>query len=331
MATDLSAVHTLADVAKLFVGKDIQPVVNLLHKRNGVLGALSWEMANQFTSHIFSKDVYLPDATERAMGEGATDQKSQEGQGTEALSYIQGKSKIDIMMQAILGNAKFNQYRVKKDMQASEGFGQGVATRIFYGAGTPGKMRGLQVRYNAIANSNVKNAGGAVAVANTSLWVCQPGDGTFNMLFGEGARPGTPDGEFSSGLLNMRDLDIRTIITSTTTLASFEAFVTLFEALLGLVVYDDRATQRLCNINTTTGAGEVDPDQVWWMLRSLPNPDGPKVIFANRQGIYQFQKNLQNKALFTTSPNQYGGVDDYFMGARLVLTEAITNVEAVVS
>jgi hypothetical protein len=154
---------------------------------------------------------------------------------------------------------------------------------------------------------------------------------TFNMLYGEGGKPGTPQGEFSAGVLNLRDLDIRTLITSTTTMASYEAYVSLFEALFGICVYDDRATQRLCNINTTTGAGEVDPDQVWWMLKSLPNPDGPKVIFANRQGIYQFQKNIQNKTLFTTQPNSYGGVDDYFMGARLVLTEAITNVEAVVS
>jgi hypothetical protein len=330
MAVDLSAVHTLVDIAKLYAGKDILPFVELLHKRNGVLGALSYELANQFTSHRYSKEVYLPDAVERAIGEGATDQKSQEDNGEESLSYIQGKSKIDIQWQAIMG-AKFNEYRYKKDMQASEGFGQGVATRIFYGAGTPGKIRGLNVRYATSASTNVKLAGGAVAVSNTSLYVCQPGDGTFNLLCGEGARPNSPQGEFSTGVLNMRDLDIRTIITSTTTLASYEAFVTLFEAMFGICVYDDRAVQRLCNINTTTGAGEVDPDQVWWMIKSLPNPDGPKVIFANRQGIYQFQKNIQNKALFTTAPNNYGGVDDYFMGARLILTEAITNVEAVVS
>jgi hypothetical protein len=327
---DLSTVHSLVDVGKLYLRKDLLPIVGLLHKRNGILGNLSWELANQFTSHVFSKEVYLPDATERAIGEGATDQKSQEAQGTESLSYIQGKSKVDIQFQAILG-AGFNKYRYTKDMQASEGFGQGVATRIFYGAGTPGKLRGLQVRYNSLSQANVKNAGGAVSVANTSLWVVQPGDGGFNMLFGEGARPGTLQGEFSSGLLNLRDLDIRTIITSTTTLASFEAYVSLFEALLGMCVYDDRAVQRLANINTTTGAGEVDPDLVWWMIRSLPNPDGPRVIFANRQGIYQFQKNVQNKTLFTTRPNEYGGVDEYFMGTRLILTEAITNVEAVVS
>jgi hypothetical protein len=327
---DLSTVHSLVDVGKLYLDKRMLPIVGLLHKRNGILSTLSWELANQLTSHIYANEVYLPDAVERAIGEGAVDQKSQEGNGVESLSYIQGKSKVDIQMQALLGSG-FNEYRYKKDMQSSEGFGQGVATRIIYGAGTPGKMRGFNVRYGALSYANVKNAGGAVSVANTSLYVIQPGDGGFNMLFGEGAKPGTPQGEFSSGLLNMRDLDIRTIITSTTTLASFEAFVTLFEALLGMCVYDTRAVQRLCNINTTTGAGEVDPDQVWWMIRSLPNPDGPRVIFANRQGIYQFQKNVQNKTLFSTKPNEYGGVDEYFMGTRLILTEAITNVEAVVA
>jgi hypothetical protein len=327
---DLSTVHSLIDVGKLYLRKDLLPIVGLLHKRNGIIGVLSWELANQFTSHIYAKDVYLPDAIERNINDGAVDQKSQEGQGTESLSYIQGKSKVDIQFQAILGSG-FNAYRYKKDSQASEGFGQGLVNRVIYGAGTPGKLRGLQVRYNALSQANVKTAGGAVSVANTSLYVIQPGDGGFNMLFGEGARPGTPDGEFSSGLLNMRDLDIKTIITSTTTLASFEAYITLFEALLGMCVYDDRAVQRLCNINTTTGAGEVDPDIVWWMIRSLPNPDGPRFIVANRQGIYQFQKNIQNKTLFTTRSNEYGGVDEYFMGTRLILTEAITNIEAVVS
>jgi hypothetical protein len=331
MATlDLSSVYTIADIAKTHQNKTQLEISLNLHRKNGVLRFAGWEMANMLTSHVFSKEVGLPDATERAIGEGSTAAKPQISQGTEALAYIESRSEIDIIMQRIKG-AGFAAWRYAMDMIHSEGLGQGMATRIFYGAGTPGKIRGLNVRYGTLNTVNCFSAGGAVAAANTSLWVIQPGFGKFNLLYGEAAQPGSPTGEFSEGFIRMQDMGLEPIITSTTTGALLHKYVTLFDIFMGMCVYDDRAVQRLANINTTTGAGEVDPDQVIQLIQNLPDPEGERYIFGNRTAIYQLKKNVQNKTVFATLPDKYGQLRDFFYNTPIVLTEALTNVEAVVS
>lgn len=331
MATiDLSSVYTLLDIAKTHNNKVELDVAKVLHKKNGVLRFTSWEEANQLTSHIFSKEVGLPSGNERAIGEGSVGEKPQNAQGVESLSYIESRSEIDIIMARIKGG-QFPGWRYKRDMQHSEGLGQSMANKMFYGTGLPGKIHGLASRYNSLALDNVSSAGGVIASANTSIWVVQPGDMTFSLLYGMGARPSDPNGEYSEGFINMQDMGIEFVVTNTTTGAGLHKFITLFDIMFGLCVYDDRAVQRLANINTTTGAGEVDPDQVIWMIESLPDPEGEKVIFANRVGKYQLKKNTVNKTLWSQEPDKYGIMRDAFFGVPIVLTESITNVEAVVS
>jgi len=331
MATlDLSSVYTIVDIAKTHTDKIQLQISTNLHRKNGVLRFTGWEQANQLTSHIYSKEVGLPDAAERAIGDGSTGSKAQVGQGTEALSYIESRSEQDIIMERIKG-AGFNAYRYAMDMIHSEGLGQGMASRLFYGTGLPGKLRGLNVRYSTLAQTeSVKNAGGAVSVANTSLWVLQPGFGKFNLLYGEAAKPAGV-GEWSGGFIRMQDMGLEFVVTVAATGAGLHKYITLFDIFMGMVVYDGRAVQRLCNINTTTGAGEVDPDQVIWMIESLPDPEGERYIFLNRQAKYQLKKNTVNKALLGMSPDKYGVMRDNFYNTPIVLTEALTNVEAVVS
>lgn len=331
MATkDLSTVYSLLDIAKTHDNKVQLEVAMLLHKTNGVMRFSGWEQSNQLTSHIFSKEVGLPVGTERAIGEGTTSEKPMNSQGVESLSYIESRSEIDILMERIKG-ADFFPWRFKRDMQHSEGLGQSIVNKLFYGTGLPGKIRGLTVRYGSLTNNaNVKSAGGAVASANTSLWVMQPGDGKMNLLYGEAGKPGAPD-KYSGGFIRMQDMGVEWVQTDVTTGAGLHKYITLFDIFMGMCIYDDRACQRLANINTTTGAGEVDPDQVIWMIESLPDPEGEKVIYANRIGKYQLQKNVTNKTLWSTPPDKYGVMRDAFYGVPIVLTEGITNVEAVVS
>lgn len=326
---DLSAIYTLLDIAKTHNNKVELEVAKVLHRKNGVLRFSNFEQANQLTSHIFSKEVGLPSGTERGVNEATTAEKPQNGQGTESLSYIESRSEIDILMQKIKG-AGFAGWRFKRDMQHSEGLGQAVVNKLFYGTGAAGKLRGLTTRYGALALDNVHSAGGAVSLSNTSLWVVQPGSEMFSLLYGEDGQPGAPN-DYSGGFIRMMDMGIEFIIANTTTGAGLHKFVTLFDAFMGLCVYDDRAVQRLCNINTTTGAGEVDPDQVIFMIESLPDPEGEKVIYVNRIGKYQLKKNVVNKTLWSVEPDRYGVMRDMFYGVPLVLTEGITNVEAVVS
>jgi len=329
MATDLSSVYTLLDIAKTHLNKKQLGVATLLHKRNGVLRFQGWEQANMLTSHVYSKEVGLPDAAERAIGEGSAAAKAQVGQGTEALVYIESHSDIDLIMQRIKG-AGFEAWRYMMDMLHSEGLGQGLVTRMFYGDGTPGKLKGLNVRYNTTGFANVHSAGGAEATANTSLWVVQPGELKFTLLYGEAARPAGANDEYSGGFIRMQDLGLIVVVTNTTTGATRPTYQTLFDIFMGICVVDSRAVQRLCNINTTTGAGEVDPDQVIWMIESLPDPEGERYIYCNRQAKYQLKKNTVNKTLYSQQADKYGQMRDNFYSTPIVLTEGLTNVEAVV-
>lgn len=329
-AIDLSSVYTLLDIAKTHNNKVELDVATLLHKKNGVLRFSGWEQANQLTSHIFSKEVGLPSGTERAIGEGTVGEKPQNSQGVESLSYIESRSEIDIIMQRIKGS-EFPTWRYKRDMQHSEGLGQSMVNKLFYGTGAPGKINGINTRFGVqTGNDNVKSAGGAVATANTSLYVIQPGEGKFTLLYGMEGGPQTP-GDYSQGFIRMQDMGIEFVTTVVATGAGLHKYITLFDIMMGMCIYDPRAVQRLCNINTTTGAGEVDPDQVIWMIESLPDPEGEKVIYANRISKYQLKKNTVNKTLFSMEADKYGVMRDNFYGVPIVLTEGITNVEAVVS
>jgi len=326
---DLSSIYTLLDIAKTHNNKVELEVAMTLHRKNGFLRFSNFEQANQLTSHIYSKEVGLPSGTERGINEGITAEKPQNGQGTESLSYIESRSEVDILLAKIKG-AGFAGWRYKRDMQQSEGLGQSLVNKIFYGTGAAGKLRGLTVRYNLTSLDNVHTAGGAVSAANTSLWVMQPGDEKFTLLYGESGTPGGVD-EYSGGFIRMQDMGQEFILTNATTGAGLYKFITMFDAFMGMCVYDDRAVQRLCNINTTTGAGEVDPDQVVYMIEQLPDPEGEKVIYCNRIGKYQLKKNVMNKTLWSVEPDRYGVMRDAFYGVPIVLTEGITNVEAVVS
>lgn len=329
MAGDLSAVYSLADFATTLLpdGTDAK-IAKVLHKKNGVLRFSHFERANQLTEHVFSKEVYLPAGTERAVSEGTAPEKPQWESGRESVSYIESHSQIDIVMEKIKG-AGFAQWRYNRDIAHSEGLGQTAVDKMFYGTGLPGKVRGLTVRYSTIGG-NVKSAGGGVANSVTSLWVIQPGPELFSLLIGADAAPGSPD-EYSGGWFGMRDMGVQKVITDTTNNKSFYAYETLFDVMFGLCVYDDRAVQRLANIDLD-GTDEVDPDQVIWMIESLPDPEGEKYIFCNRNARYQLKKNIATRAnVLWNQPDKYGQMSEMFYGAQIVLTEGIKNTEAVIT
>jgi hypothetical protein len=330
MAGDLGAVYSLADFATTLLpdGKDAQ-IAKVLHRKNGVLRFSHFELANQMTEHVFAKEMYLPGGAERAIGEGSAPEKPQWESGRESVSYIESHTQVDIIMEKIKG-AGFAAWRYKRDLTHSEGLGQTAVDRMFYGTGLPGKIRGLVTRYSTIAMDNVHTAGDANALAVTSLWVIQPGPELFSLLIGADAQPQSPD-QYSGGWFGMRDLGLQKTITSTTTNASFMGYETLFDVMFGLCVYDDRAVQRLANIGLD-GTDEVDPDQVIYMIEQLPDPEGPKLILANRNGRWQLKKNIATRAnVLWNQPDKYGQMAESFYGAQIVLTEGIKNTEAVIT
>lgn len=326
MATvDMAADHTLLDVAKAHNNKQLLDCATLLHKKNGFVRVATWEEANQLTTHVYEKEVKLADGVWRSVNEGIVSENPQEEQDTEPLSRIDSRSEIDeYIIDDIVPNPK--EYRYGKDMRQSEGLLQSIATAFLYGnpALDINKPTGLQVRFNATSLDNVHSAGGSDALEVTSIYIVQFGKHKCNLLYGR---------DKGDKILNMEDMGKELITTNTSTGARLYKYVTKFNMMAGMVIPDDRAVQRICNIGTD-GADEVDPDMIRWALDSLPDPDdiSQTYIFANRLGRYQIGKALRNRPnMITSDVNQYGQQIERLMGAQIVMLEAISNTEAVVS
>lgn len=322
----LGTYHTLVDVAKLHNNKEFLDVAEVLHQKNGLLKVASWEEANQLTSHVYSKEMSLPTGTWRGINEAITPENPQFEQGTEPLGILESASQIDT---AILDHVTpdKNAYRYRYDMQHVEGLGQTATNAFFYGnrAADANKPMGLQPRYNLYTTCpNVYTNGCADAGAVTSIYVVQFGPGKVNLLYGRDA---------GSKIVSAEDMGKQWIQSSVSTGAGIWKYVTKFQMLMGVVIYDDRAVQRVCNIGTD-GADELQADLLIKAIRGLPNPDDTSgtVIFCNREGRYQIDKAFRDRPnMFFTSTDQFGQQVETFAGARIVLSEQISNAETVVA
>lgn len=324
-SNSLGTYHTLVDVAKLHNNKEFLNVAEVLHQKNGLMKVASWEEANQLTSHVYSKEMSLPSGTWRSINESITPENPQFQQGVEPLGILESSSQIDCAILDIVTPDK-NAYRYRYDMQHVEGLGQTAADAFFYGnnASDPNKPKGLAVRYSNYGLSNVHTNGCADAGATTSIYVVQFGPGKTSLLYGRNS---------GDKVITPEDMGKQWIQSSVSTGAGIWKYVTKFQMVMGMVVYDDRAVQRICNIGVD-GADELQADLLIWALRSLPDPDDMSgtVIFCNRLGRYQIDKAFRDRPnMFFTSVDQFGQQVDSFGGARIILSEKIANTETVVA
>lgn len=325
MAThNLQSFHTIIDVAKTHNNKEQLDIAQILHKKNGLIRVASWEEANQLTTHVYSKEAFLPSGTWRAVNEGIAPSKPQVEQGIEHLSRIEDRSEIDEYLIDDIVPDPIG-YRYKYDLMHMEGLGQSFVDAFLYADNNedPKKPRGVVTRYNTLSLDNVHGQG-ASGGNHTSVWICQFGDMKMNLLYGRQA---------GNKIVNMEDMNKQFIITNTTTGEGLYKYVTKFNAITGVVIYDDRAVQRIANVGTD-GSDELDIDNVIWALDSLPDPDDVSgtVIFCNRLTKYQLNKALRNRPnLITYDKDEYGNYIQSFKGARIITLEGIKNTEDEVS
>lgn len=326
MATyDLAASHTLVDVAKLHNNKDQLVASQNMHKKNGIIRVLTWEEANQLTSHVYSKEVALPTGTWRSVNEGVTPEKPQFDQGTEPLSRIEGHSDVDeYIIDDIVPDPK--QYRYQYDLRHMEGYLQSIVSELLYGnPGTnPNKPKGLQPRFNALALDNVHGGGCSDAGATTSIYIVQFGPGKVNALYGRGR---------GAEIIRKEDMGKQFVVTNTSTGAGLYKYRTKWSSVMGLVVYDDRSVQRICNLGVD-GADELDIEMFIWAMDCLADPEdiGGTAVICNRLGKNMIEKAFRNRPnMIFTTPDEYGKPMQTVNGARIVLTEGVKNTETVVA
>jgi len=319
---NLGSVTNIIDVAKMHNGKDILPIVELLHKKNGLFRTAHMEEANELTSHVYTKEVALPGGTFRGVNQGTTAGNYQVGQEVEALGRLEGRSEIDEYLLDLQRDPMT--FRLNHDMGHLEGYTQDVVSAFLYAdpADNINKPRGMAIRLNDLSQANVHNGG---ASSNcTSILLAQWGPKKLSMLY--------PSGR-GAEVIKQEDMKRIFIVTNATTGEGLFKWVTRFYSNFGFCLYDDRAVQRIANLGTN-GVNEVDLDMLFWAMDSLPDPDDTTgaCIYANRMGKYQIEKALRNRPnLVSYTVDQYGRQVTNIRGIPLVMLEGISTTEAAVA
>lgn len=318
---DLTSITTILDIAKMYNAKELLPIAEVLHKKNGLFKTAHMEEANQIAAHVMAKEKALPTGSWRGVNQGVAAGNYLTEQVVEPLSRLEGRSEIDEYLLELVPNKK--EYRFKHDLAHMEGYSQSVVTAFLYGdpSDDPNKPKGLAQRYKTLG-ANVHDNG---ATSNcTSVWVVQWGEKKCGLLY---PRSGARE------IVKQEDMGRVFVVTDTTTGAGLFKYITRFFSILGIAIYDDRAVQRIANIGTGT-TSNLDLDLLFYAMDRLPDPEDTKgtVIYVNRTTKTQLEAAVRNRPnVITMEKDNYGNRITYVRGVPIVMLEGITDTEAAVT
>ena len=257
---------TLADVGRRFDpdGK-ISDMANLLSQCNEMINDMPMVEANGLTSHTTTIVTALPKGSYIRYYQGTPYTKSNAAQVEFGLSLLRDYSQIDKRLASLGGQA--DTMRRKEDMKHMEGLSQQQATTLVYGNSwtTPQQFTGWSPLFNTVSTATAQNAVnvfdcGGTGSSNASIWLIGWGDSTAYGIYPKGS---------TGGLVFENKGDVVPGFDANN--LRFEAYTSLFEWQLGLVVEDWRFTIRLCNIDTTTAGllGPTPPDLFAILSRAI--------------------------------------------------------------
>jgi hypothetical protein len=191
-----SSYITLQDYAsRLDPTNKIAKVVEILHKKNAILDDIIWKEGNLTTGHTSTIRTGIPSPAWRILNYGVAQVKSSTAQVTDTCGMMEAYSKIDKKLAQLNGDQK--EFLLDENKPIIEGFGQTLATTLFYGntATNPEQFLGLAPRYNSLSTDedlsgyNVIDAGGTGS-DNTSIWMVVWGPETVHGIYPKGSTAG---------------------------------------------------------------------------------------------------------------------------------------------
>jgi len=271
MATevDVSAQHTLAELAKRTFNKETLDIANVLAKLSPVIKDAQWYEANGLTEHVHTRAAALASGTWRRINEGVVPDAAQTEQITEPICYLEDRSEIDELLLKL--NPEPKKYRYEEDLLHLEGLAQQIETAFFNSdrSTDPDTPNGLAYRYTATSLSNVFGAGGTGDDTH-SAWMVKWGKNALHLVY--------PRNSKTLGI-QRNDKGLERVTTSTTTQAALYKWVTQFVFNMGIVVRDDRAVQRLANIEPSGQSYIVNENYLIEMYNNI------LVAFGDMSGV----------------------------------------------
>jgi hypothetical protein len=195
MATAIGANNpTLIDFTKQLDGdgKVTNDIVEMLMQQNEMLLDMTWQEANQITSHRSTIRTGMPAPTWRQYYQGVQPTKSTYVQVDEPMGMMEARSVIDKKLADLNGNS--SQFRLNEAVGFIEGMNQDMTSVMVYGNVNTSaqKFNGLAPRFNdlttAFSKENIIDAGGT-STDNTSIWLVGWSPRTAYGIFPKGCRP----------------------------------------------------------------------------------------------------------------------------------------------
>src|SRR6476469_1891522 len=186
MAVIGNSFMNLIDLAKRSdSNRNLAPVIEALHQLNPVMQDAVAVECNQGKDHLTTILTGLPGVTWGKLYQGVPQSKSTTQQVTDTTGYVQGLSTVASDLLKLSKNP--GAVRMSEAQPFLEAIAQEIQSGFFYNdtASTPEKFKGLAARYNALANPQVINGGGAGS-DNTSVWFVTHGAKQTSVLYPEG-------------------------------------------------------------------------------------------------------------------------------------------------
>lgn len=320
----MSTTHlTILEQAKRRELGNVARIAELLEQYNEFTVDAPIYEANDVYSHLFTRRTAQPTITPRSINQGAARSRSTTEQVREHITLLEVWAEIDEQLidhEPSPGAARRNELIAFVEAGAQE-----FARRLVYGNPADGdarQFRGLTARYNTLGTPNVISIGGT---GGTSVWLIEWGFDTAHLVHPKGS-PGIGLNETDMGKIRVTDVSGN----------PFMAYVNQMKWEYGLVIKDDRAVQRLCNINVAGGANSLDnATRIRDMVRAknrLPRMGRNAVIYAQRDTKSQFDiYALEKTNGFYMQSNITGGPLTMFQGIPIRMVEQLLTTEGVVT
>jgi hypothetical protein len=289
-----------------------------------------WVASNDFGKHVSAQRKTLPSGEERQANRGVPAAKGVIGQNEDYIGFFESPSVVDDFVLRRANAASKQEFRSKYDIAHGLGLGITQRTKSFYGNKLTNinDPQGFASRRSTIDGIYTLNNAKSAA-KNTSLYLV-------GWDINQGVHHIYPDGEPAG--INMQDMGINVVIdpVNVDVVRWIPYWITWFYLDFGIVILEDRAMIRICNIDpdsVTAADYQLTYKLLNQALRLMRLPPEKIRIYGSNAGLTY----LDNMSIYiptvNTSPTQIEDRTYYktFNGIPLRLCEEILNTETVVS
>lgn len=303
---------------------NIATIAEIASETNEFLLDAHMKQANDIFSNVEFIRNGLPTISPRRINAGASKSVSRVLPKREQIMLLDTFCEIDEQLVDPFPDPKRQRWlEVKAFIEATM---QEFARCLLYGNSTDvtEEIDGLTTRYNALADTNVQGVGGTGSDV-ASLWLIEWGEGMAALCY--------PRGHSTVGIDDNDQGKIRITDSSSNPLM---AYVNQIKAQFGLSIADDRACQRLANIESAGVANNlITSGGMHYLVRArnkLPHVGRNAVIYTNRDLKSQFDIYALDKSNgFYTINDITGRPLTVFQGTPIRMVEQQLSTETAIT